>query len=102
MPPNCLAGLDTVVQIAAGRPILSASVAFVALSGEAEYAYACVFASAVTRRFAPPESLRLLTGLMALVRALKGESSARSPVRGRAGEQRNSRAVKTCACSEEL
>src|ERR1700733_5977931 len=59
MPPNCLAGLDTVVQIAAGRPILSASVAFVALSGEAEYAYAWLFASVVTRGVAPPENRRL-------------------------------------------
>ena len=48
MLPNCLSGLDTVVQIAAARPILSASVAFVALSEEAEYAYAWLFASVVT------------------------------------------------------
>ena len=59
MLPNCLAGLDTVVQIAAVRPILSATVAFVALSGEAEYAYAWLFASVVTRGVAPPENRRL-------------------------------------------
>ena len=56
MLPNCLAGLDTVVQIAGVRPILSASVAFVALSEEAEYAYAWLLASVVTRGVAPPES----------------------------------------------
>ena len=59
MLPNCLSGLDTVVQIAAARPILSASVAFVALSEEAEYAYAWLFASVVARGVAPPESRRL-------------------------------------------
>jgi hypothetical protein len=39
-PWNGLAGLDTLVQMAAARLILSATVAFVALSEEAEYAYA--------------------------------------------------------------
>ena len=56
MLPNCLAGLDTIVQTAAVRPILSASVAFVALSEEAEYAYAWLLASIVTRGVAPPET----------------------------------------------
>jgi hypothetical protein len=53
------AGLDNHVQKGAIKRILSASVAFVALSGEAEYAYAWLFASVVTRGCAPPESRRL-------------------------------------------
>ena len=44
------AGLDNHVQKGAAGHILSASVAFVALSGGAEYAYAWLFASAVTAR----------------------------------------------------
>ena len=54
-----MAGLDTAVQMAAVWLILSASVAFVALSGEAEYAYASVFASVATGGFAPPDGRRL-------------------------------------------
>ena len=86
----------------AGRSdiILSASVAFVALSGEAEYAYACVFASAATasalRRLKAP--LRAVNeDVMAVVQSrFLRESPARSSV------EPGRRAAEFGWCGQEL
>jgi hypothetical protein len=53
------ARLDNDVQLAATEAILSASVAFVALSGEAEYAYAWLFCVDRNAWIRAPESRRL-------------------------------------------
>jgi hypothetical protein len=77
------ARLDNDVQMGATGSILSASVAFVALSGEAEYGYAWLFASVVTGGFVRRKAAASAVNedVMAVVQArFWREQPARSPV----------------------